>query len=136
MDGRPDDLSEVFDRHIPRLAKATEEGSVDDYTLQSFLLTLAMTDLCTNRVVVDLLTSLSLRTLRYVRLGLAANPSLLQGSLKTWRALQRAVARKDIPAVLEMARLRIAASRDAAVRAIATPQEPGRRAARRVGQPA
>jgi DNA-binding GntR family transcriptional regulator len=132
MDERPDDLNAVFDRHIPRLAQASDDGSVDDYTLQSFLLTLAMTDLCTNRVVVDLLTSLSLRTLRYVRLGLAANPSLIQGSLKTWRALQRAVAHKDIPAVLEMAQLRIAASRDAAVRAIATPHAPARRTARRV----
>ena len=40
------------------------------------LLNLAMTDLSSNRLIVDLLTSISLRTLRYVRLGLATDPGL------------------------------------------------------------
>lgn len=131
MDERPRELRAAFERHLPKLAKAADEASVDDYTLQSFLLNLAMTDLSSNRLIVDLLTSISLRTLRYVRLGLAANPDLLRGSLKTWRALARAVERQDAAAVLDTARKRIAGSRDAAVRAIA-PSPAGRKTARRL----
>lgn len=131
MQERPAELLAAFERHMPKIAKAAEEGSVDDYTLQSFLLNLAMTDLSTNRLIVDLLTSISLRTLRYVRLGLAANPDLMRSSLKTWRSLQRAVERKDIAAVLETARNRIEGSRDAAVRAIAPAPGPDRKAVHR-----
>ena len=122
MDERPAEMRAAFSSHMPKLAKAAEEGSVDDYTLESFLLNLAMTDLSRNRLIVDLLTSISLRTLRYVRLGLAADPDLLRTSLKSWRALQRAVERQDIGAVLSTARKRIAGSRDAAVRAMAKPR--------------
>jgi DNA-binding GntR family transcriptional regulator len=118
LDERADDLCAVFERHMPSIAKAAEDGSVDEYTLQSFLLNLAMTDLSRNRVIVDLLTSVSLRTLRYVRMGLAANPDLLRISLGTWRALQQAVEQRDVAAVLGTARQRIAGSRDAAVRAL------------------
>ena len=124
MDERPAEMRAAFSSHMPKLAKAAEEGSVDDYTLESFLLNLAMTDLSRNRLIVDLLTSISLRTLRYVRLGLAADPDLLGTSLKSWRALQRAVDRQDIAAVLSTARKRIAGSRDAAVRAMAKPRAP------------
>ena len=130
MAERPDALRATFDRHMPRIAKAADETAVDDYTLQSFLLNLEMTALSSNRLVVDLLTSISLRTLRYVRLGLAADPTLLRSSLKTWRALQRAVERKDVLAVLETARNRIAGSRDAAVRAISPSKAPSRRTVR------
>jgi DNA-binding GntR family transcriptional regulator len=104
---------------MPRIAKAADEAAVDDYAMQSFLLNLEMTALSSNRLVVDLLSSISLRTLRYVRLGLVANPDLLSHSLKSWRALQKAVERRDVDAVLATARRRIAGSRDAAVRAIA-----------------
>jgi DNA-binding GntR family transcriptional regulator len=122
METRPVELQAVFERHMPKIVKAADESSVDDYTLQSFLLNLAMTELSSNGVIVDLLTSISLRTLRYVRLGLAANPELMRSSQKTWRALQRAVERRDIAGVLETARKRIEGSRDAAVRAIAPPK--------------
>lgn len=132
MDERLDDLRATFVRHMPRIAKAADEAAVDDYALQSFLLNLAMIDLCRNRVVVDQLTSLSLRTLRYVRMGLAADPALLGSSLKSWRALETAIGRRDIAAVLETARQRITGSRDAAVRAIqpadAVPTPPARQA--------
>src|SRR5574337_33989 len=121
MDERPDELRVVFKRHMPKVAKAADDASVDDYTLESFLLNLAMIDLLSNRLIVDLLTSISLRTLRYVRLGLAANPDLLHNSLKTWRALQRVVERGDIAAVLVTAQKRIEGSRDAAMQAIAPP---------------
>lgn len=125
MQMRQVELKASFDQHMPKIAKAAEEGSFDDYAQHSFVLNLAMTELSSNRLVVDLLTSISLRTLRYVRLGLAANPELMRSSLKTWRALQRAVDRKDLAAVLETARNRIQGSRDAAVRAI-TPDEPAK----------
>jgi DNA-binding GntR family transcriptional regulator len=121
MDERPEELQALFERHMTGIAKAADDASVDDYTVQSFLLNLAMTDLSRNRVIVDLLTSVSLRTLRYVRMGLAANPDLMRTSLKTWRALQRAIERRDLLAVLQTARKRIAGSRDAAVRAITVP---------------
>lgn len=119
MQERADDLQAVIAQHLPRLARAADEASVDDYTLHSFLLNLAMIDLCANRVLVDLLTSMSLRTLRYVRMGLDANPGLLHSSFTTWRALQQAVAGGQVATVLETARKRIASSRDSAVRAIA-----------------
>lgn len=121
MDERTDELQAVFKQHLPKVGKAADDVSVDDYTLESFLLNLAMIDLLSNRLIVDLLTSISLRTLRYVRLGLAANPDLLRTSLKTWRALQRAVERRDIAAVLVTAQKRIEGSRDAAMRALAPP---------------
>ena len=118
-----DDLAATFARHMPRIAKAADERSVDDYALQSFLLNLAMIDLCPNGVLVDQLTSLSLRTLRYVRIGLAGDPSLLVSSLKSWRALERAISRRDIAAVLDTAGRRITGSRDAAVQALRTPDQ-------------
>lgn len=129
MDECPDELQAVFERHMPKIVKAADESSVDDYTLQSFLLNLTMTELASNRLIVDLLTSISLRTLRYVRLGLAANPELMHSSQKTWRALQRAVERRDVAGVLDTARKRIEGSRNAAVRAIAPPDVPPRKAA-------
>ena len=127
MDRRPADLDALFQRRMAGLSKAVDEASVDAYTLQSFLLNLEMTELCANGLIVDLLISISLRTLRYVRLGLAANPELLSGSLKTWRALQRAVQKRDVDAVLETAQRRIDTSRDSAVRAIAPAARPGRK---------
>jgi DNA-binding GntR family transcriptional regulator len=119
MRERPDELRALFDVHMARIAAAADTGAVDDYALHSFLLNLAMTELSSNRLIVDLLTSISLRTLRYVRLGHVANPDLMRSSLKSWRALQRAVARHDVPSVLATARKRIEGSRNAAVRAIA-----------------
>jgi DNA-binding GntR family transcriptional regulator len=129
MDECPDELQAVFERHMPKIIKAADDSSVDDYTLQSFLLNLTMTELASNRLIVDLLTSISLRTLRYVRLGLAANPELMHSSQKTWRALQRAVERRDVAGVLDTARKRIEGSRNAAVRAIVPPDVPPRKAA-------
>jgi DNA-binding GntR family transcriptional regulator len=128
MEQRPAELEALFDRHMPGIAKAADEGSIDAYTLASFLLNLEMTELCRNRLIVDLLTSISLRTLRYVRLGLAANPDSVRNTVKTWRALQRAVQKRDIDAVLETAERRIDVSRDAAIRAIEPPPKPGRKA--------
>jgi DNA-binding GntR family transcriptional regulator len=120
MEKRPADVDAVFERHMPKIMAAAEQ-SVDDYTLQSFLLNIALLDLSENKLISDLLASISLRTLRYVRLGLAEDPDRIATAVKSWRALQRAVARRDIDEVLQMAGRRIDASRDAAVRAIVAP---------------
>lgn len=120
MEKRPADVDAVFERHMPKIMAAAEQ-SVDDYTLQSFLLNIALLDLSENKLISDLLASISLRTLRYVRLGLAEDPDRIATAVKSWRALQRAVARRDIDEVLQTASRRIDASRDAAVRAIVSP---------------
>jgi DNA-binding GntR family transcriptional regulator len=127
MEERASDLEAVFERYMPGLAKAAADLSVDSYVVETFLLNLAMTQLSSNRLVVDLLTSIALRTLRFVRLRLTANPESMRDAAKTWRALQRAVQKGDVDAVLEAAQKRMAASRDAAVRAI----EPSARSASR-----
>jgi len=121
MEKSPAEVDAVFERHMPKIMEAAEKQSVDEYTLQSFLLNIALLDLSENRLISDLLASISLRTLRYVRLGLAVDPDRIATAVKTWRALQRAVARRDIDEVLQMAAKRIDASRDAAVRAIVSP---------------
>jgi DNA-binding GntR family transcriptional regulator len=121
MERRPADLDAAFERHMPKITKAAEQGSVDTYTLESFLLNIALLDLSENRLISDLLASISLRTLRYVRLGLAQDPDRIGTAVKSWQALQRAVAKRDIDEVLERAVRRIDASRDAAVRAIVSP---------------
>lgn len=123
MEKRPADVDAVFERHMPKIMLAAEQ-SVDAYTLQSFLLNIALLDLSENKLISDLLASISLRTLRYVRLGLAEDPDRIATAVKSWRALQRAVARRDIDEVLHMAGRRIDASRDAAVRAIVSPSAP------------
>ena len=66
MEERPADLEAVFAKHMPILAKAAEQ-SVDDFAVAGFLMNFAMFDLCSNLLLVDLLKSIGLRTLRYVR---------------------------------------------------------------------
>jgi len=117
MEERPEDLDALFEQHLPRVTKAVDE-SVDAYTSASFLMGMTMADLSSNRLIADLLNSISLRTLRYVRLALAADPASLGNSLKAWRALNRAVAKRDIDLVLQTARKRIEYSREAAIRAL------------------
>jgi len=127
MDQRPAEVEAVFERQMPRIVAAAESGSVDAYALESFVLNMALFELAGNRLVADLLASISLRTLRYVRLGLAVGPERLPIAVKSWRALQRAVGRRNIDEVLDTAAKRIDASRDAALRALLP--APGRPAA-------
>ncbi len=61
MEERPEALDALFEQHLPRFAKAVDE-SVDAYTSASFLANMAMADLSGNRLVADLLNSISLRT--------------------------------------------------------------------------
>lgn len=118
MAQRPAELDAVFERHLPVLARAAAQPSVDEFALGSFALNTAMLELSDNRLVADLLASIALRTLRYVRLGLAAAPQRMQASLEGWRALQKAVAQRDVGQVLATALRRIDTSRDAAVQAL------------------
>ncbi|WP_454738724.1 GntR family transcriptional regulator [Cupriavidus necator] len=129
MEECPEELDGLFDKFMPQIGKAVEDVSVDAYTSVTFLANMAMADLSSNRLVGDLLNSISLRTLRYVRLGLASNPGSLENSFKTWRALQRAVTRRDVDAVLQTARKRIESSRDAAIRALPAATPKGKAAA-------
>ena len=117
METCPDELEAVFERHMPLIRRAAEE-SVDAYSLASFSLNLEITQLCSNRLVVDLLTSISLRTLRYVRMGLAANPDTIADKVKTWSAMQRAIVKRDKDLVVVTAQRRIESSRDAALQAL------------------
>ncbi|MDF3885252.1 FCD domain-containing protein, partial [Cupriavidus basilensis] len=112
-----DGLQEVLDERMPKLAKAAEE-SVDAYAVESFLLNFAIVDLCANRLLVDMLQSISLRTLRYARLGLSAAPQSIPASLKTWRALQNAAQKRDEKLLLSVAQKRLDEARDAALRAL------------------
>ncbi|RWA51909.1 GntR family transcriptional regulator [Cupriavidus sp. UYMSc13B] len=125
MEERADALDALFEQFMPRLGKAVDE-SVDAYISVTFLANMAMADLSSNRLVGELLNSISLRVLRYVRLGLASRPGSLENSFKTWRALQRAITRRDIDAVLETAHKRIGNSREAAIRALASGVQKGK----------
>jgi DNA-binding GntR family transcriptional regulator len=118
MGDAPQALAEVFAQHLPRLRKAADD-SVDDYALAGFLLNGAVFDLCANRLLADMLKSISLRTLRYVRVGLGGSPQAIPSSLRTWGVLHRAIRRGDVEAVLATARSRMDDTRDAAIRALA-----------------
>lgn len=117
MQDRPADLDAVFAQFLPRLAKASTE-SPEAYAVQSFLFNLSIVDLCSNRLVVDQLKAISLRTLRYVRLGMASSPQAVTRSLKSWHAFHAAVAKRDVPLIIEMSTKRIGAIRDLSVAAI------------------
>jgi DNA-binding GntR family transcriptional regulator len=123
MDHRPDDVCAVFDRLMPALEDAARQASVDGFSLASFQLNMGLLELSDNRLVADLLASISIRTLRYVRLGLAADPGRITGSLVSWQQLHQAVQKRDVPAVIRQVGQRIDASRDAAVRALAEPRQ-------------
>lgn len=114
---RPDDLDALFAQFLPRLSQASTE-TTEAYAVQSFLFNLAIADLCSNHLVVDQLKAISLRTLRYVRLGLAAAPEAVPHSLKRWRALHAAVVKRDVALSIEKSTQRIGAIRDLTVVAI------------------
>lgn len=132
MEERPAELEQLLAEHIVRLRRAAAE-SADAFAVGSFLLNLAIADLCGNRLLADLMKSIALRTLRYVRLGRVANPRRIPQSLKTWAALQQAVAARDTEQVLAIAAARITEIREASVRALksADPARPATRSAAR-----
>ncbi|EHP43506.1 GntR family transcriptional regulator [Cupriavidus basilensis OR16] len=114
----PDELEQVLNEHMPKLVKAAGE-SPDAYAVENFLLNFALVDLCGNKLLVDMLQSISLRTLRYVRLGRVAAPETIAGSLKTWWGLHAAIVKRDDDLILSIARMRMDEARDAAIRAVA-----------------
>lgn len=120
MRDRPADLEAVFDDFVPRLTRAAGE-SPEAYAVQGFLFNLSIADLCSNRLVVDQLKAISLRTLRFMRLGLAANPEAIERSLKGWRAMHGAITKRDTAAVIEIAISRIHRLRDLTVAAVRKP---------------
>jgi DNA-binding GntR family transcriptional regulator len=124
----PAELEALFSERLPRLVKAADE-SPDAYAVESFLLNFATVDLCRNRLLVDLLQSISLRTLRYLRLSLVASPQTIRTSIKRWRALHKAVLARDNEQLLSLAALRLDEARDAAVQAIAVKPATRRKAA-------
>lgn len=117
MEERAAELEQVLGDHVLRLRKAADE-SPDAFAVASFLLNLAIADLCSNRLLAELLKSIALRTLRYVRLGRVANPKRIPKSLQTWRALHAAVAARDTEAVLVIADARIQEIRKASMLAL------------------
>lgn len=119
MADAPRELSAVFGRHLPRLERAADDG-VDAYALEGFLLNDAVFGLCGNRLLADMLASISLRTLRYVRMGLAASPRVVRRSLTTWAALRQAIDAGRVDDVLRVARERMDDTRDSAVLALAS----------------
>lgn len=121
MDECPERLESVLAEHVERLRKAAAE-SVDAFAVGSFLLNLAIGELCSNLLLADLLRSIALRTLRYVRLGRVANPGRITRSVGTWRNLHKAVAQRDTEAVLRIAAERIEEIRKASVQALKAAQ--------------
>jgi DNA-binding GntR family transcriptional regulator len=126
----PGELEALLSERLPRLVKAADE-SPDAYAVESFLLNFAIVDLCHNRLLVDILQSISLRTLRYLRLSMVAAPQSIRISLKRWRALLKAIVNRDNETLLSLAAQRLDEARDAAVQAIA-PAPSTRRNARAV----
>ena len=124
----PDELEALMSERLPRLVKAADE-SPDAYAVESFLLNFATVDLCSNRLLVDILQSISLRTLRYLRLSMVADPQSIRVSLKRWRALHKVIVGRDNETLLSLAAQRLDEARDAAVLAIA-PVSATRRVAR------
>ncbi|MGN5476568.1 GntR family transcriptional regulator [Cupriavidus basilensis] len=118
MRERQADLIAVLAAYVPRLANAAAETSPMAYALENFSLNMAMTNLCSNRLVVDQLTTIGLRTMRYVLLGLSSSALHMRNSLQNIRTLQSAVEKGDIALLLSTSARRIDAIREMAVAAI------------------
>ena len=117
MDERPAELQALLERQLPKLTRAAQ-GSADEYAVENFLLNLTANALSSNRLAADLLASILLRTLRYVRLGFVMNPTGMAESLKSWRDLKRAVEKRDLDLALKSAQKRLDGSLASTVRAV------------------
>ena len=119
---QPDDLKAVFDANMPRVLQGARE-SVDAYAVATFLLNSTVAQVSRNRIVAELLQSVSLQTLRYVRVGLAATPRDLPKFAKRWRALHTAIVEQDADLAVELAEQRIISVRDSALRELGASDE-------------
>lgn len=106
MAEQPEGLRDLFDRHIPKVLAAADE-SVDAYAVAAFLLNNEVAELSDHRILADLLQSVSLQTLRYVRLGQAAYPEAIKANLTGWRNLHKAINEGDVEKAVELAQQRI-----------------------------
>jgi DNA-binding GntR family transcriptional regulator len=123
MADRREELEALLSDWMPRLAKSAE-SSVDEYAVEAFQLSLSFDYLGANRLVVDILRSIALRTLRYVRLGLAAQPGGVTASLRRWRTLQRAVRQGDVDLAINTVRDRVDTLAGAAIRTLSVAPAP------------
>lgn len=117
LDENPSALPAIFDEHMPRLHRAAAR-SLDAYALAGFLLNFAIFDACRNALLGDLLKSISLRTLRYLRLGLAHGHNVIPTSLRSWEDLHLSILKGPPELIITTARQRIHKARDAAVQAL------------------
>ncbi|MGB6007382.1 GntR family transcriptional regulator [Castellaniella sp.] len=123
----PAKLEALLTEHMPKLAKAARE-SADAYTVESFLLNFATISLCGNRLLTDILHSISLRTMRYVRLGFVASPQSIQVSFQAWHELHMAATRRDVKKLILLASSRLDQARETAILALNPEPAPRRRA--------
>lgn len=114
LEQRPAELDAAFVLFLPRLERAARQSPAA-YALAGFLFIGAVTALCGNRLLVDQLTAIAIRTLRYTRIGLSATPQAVPGSLERWRDFHSAVKSRDIDRVLDCLNERIASIRDLSV---------------------
>jgi DNA-binding GntR family transcriptional regulator len=117
MNRAPKRLLAVFDTHMPAVERSVAE-SADDYATATFLLNSSIAAAASNQTLADLLQSVSLQTLRYVRLGLSHQPENIPRSLESWHALHAAVAAGKPAPVVKIAEDRIKRVRDAALEAL------------------
>ncbi|MDQ8704038.1 GntR family transcriptional regulator [Streptomyces sp. LHD-70] len=117
MNRDPKRLLAVLNAHMPAVERSVTE-SADDYATATFLLNSSIAAAASNQTLADLLQSVSLQTLRYVRLGLAHHPGNISRSLESWHALHAAVSAGKAAPVVRIAKERIEQVRDAALEAL------------------
>ena len=100
---------------LEQLARLDDDGG--QYAETVYRLSIVNARACGNRRLARTVTALSLQTLRYSKLGLAAR-SRRQASLKMWKAGLAALRRGDAPTFAALARQRVEASGAEAARAL------------------
>ena len=117
---RPDpELRAVLRAGVARLeALAALDDDAGRYAETTYRLALIVAKRCGNRLLYRTLAQLSLQTLRYSKLGLAAK-ARRQASAKLWRQALEAFERGDVERHLALTRERIEASGQEAVKRLA-----------------
>lgn len=100
---------------LEKLAELTDDGG--RYAETTYRLTLIAARLCGNQRLYRMLSAISLQTLRYSKLGLASKERR-QVSVALWQKSYEALQAGDTATYLELARARIHASGEEAVRQI------------------
>lgn len=122
MDEKRAQLEALIAQQLAPLGEAVH-GPADVFVVRSYLLNLAIIDLCSNRLVADLLTSIALRTLRHLRQGHAAHPESIMRSLHSWRAIHRAVMLGDVDHVLAGVQMRTNEAQAVSLDAVRAPRQ-------------